>query len=178
MSPIVLQLSLVHLSQWQALYFRPNMVEAQGRGRLIPVQSMRLLIMWLLDMSVLEEEEWDHVVLGEFQILFLGEGQFRLSKKLKHKSYWGPVLWSLGLKHKTDEKGMKRLGRWGGAHPIWCLLRDKGNFPLAGYFWALDSPSFYSLVVYLTQVSETRGMAPPTYLRNEQGIYEMLTEGL
>lgn len=36
----------------------------------------------------------------------------------------------------------------------------------------------FSHVDYLTQVSEIRGMALPSYLKSEQGIYEMLTEGL
>lgn len=108
----------------------------------------------------------------KFKAFFLGEGQFRLSRLLKHglqriSHTRVPMLWSLGLKHRTNWEQAKKTGK--GRRSPFNLMPFEGQvqLPTGRIYPCLDLSSFHSPLVYLTQVSETRGMALPSYLKNE-----------
>ena len=65
--------------------------------------------------------------------------------------------------------GLGVEGRGKGRRSPYNLMPFEGQvqLPTGRIHLGLDLSSFHSPVVYLTQVSETRGMALPSYLKNE-----------
>lgn len=77
------------------------------------------------------------------------------------------MFWPLELKHRTNWEQAEKTGK--GRRSPFNLIPFEGQvqLPTGRIYPDLDISSFHSPVVYLTQVSETRGMALPSYLKNE-----------